>query len=363
MERGLIREMDFYRFIHSRDVRRYLQEIRYSFTATEAAFLVWQCRNANLEEKCTAWQAVIDTLPDCFWNRRPGLRALNSFHDFLRRHIVRQREKLKGFCTGKDYVYTYEYHESPRKDLSEDDGWRTEHILFDRFEDCLSCCLRDMQGAADRIRIEKRPVFHSNGTSGRRVQTLELNAEGKPLSIEAADEAEEDTDEVFDHMWFAFPTPFRCGNIVWNPAAAPGQPFVLDYLNTWNTVEMIEKGFMEGQPFQAAFVQEADKRVQHYQSSGDTSDMGAYGYGFRKDFGIWEEFGGYANYLDIEYYPLPLEGENRALKPLSEFLKGNCGVELLLNGYAYLLLEQHSRSLREKYAVEYTGEGLKAAGV
>ena len=66
MERGLIREMDFYRFIHSRDVRRYLQEIRYSFTATEAAFLVWQCRNANLEEKCTAWQAVIDTLPDCF---------------------------------------------------------------------------------------------------------------------------------------------------------------------------------------------------------------------------------------------------------------------------------------------------------
>ena len=145
----------------------------------------------------------------------------------------------------RDSVYTYEYHESPRKDLSEDDGWRTEHILFDRFEDCLSCCLRDMQGAADRIRIKKRPVFHSNGTSGRRVQTLELNAEGKPLSIEAADEAEEDTDEVFDHMWFAFPTPFRCGDIVWNPAAAPGQPFVLDYLNTWNTVEMIEKGFMD----------------------------------------------------------------------------------------------------------------------
>ena len=194
------------------------------------------------------------------------------------------------------------------------------------------------------------------------MQTLELNAEGKPLSIEAADEAEEDTDEVFDHMWFAFPTPFRCGDIVWNPAETHGRPFVLGYLNTWNTVEMTEKGFMKGQPFQVAFVQEADKRVQRYQSSGDTFDMGAYGYGFRKDFGIWEEFGGYANYLDIEYYPLPLEGENRALKPLSEFLKGNCGIELLLNGYAYLLLEQHSRSLREKYAVEYTGEGLTADG-
>lgn len=84
-------------------------------------------------------------------------------------------------------------------------------------------------------------------------------------------------------------------------------------------------------------------------------------YGSKKR--IWEEFGGYANYLDIEYYPLPLEGENRVLKPMSEFLKGNCGIELLLNSYAYLLLEEYGRSLWEKYTAAYTEEGLKTAGI
>ena len=46
--------MDLFRFINSKDIRDYLRQIDYSFTAPEAAFLVWQCRSATLKEKITA---------------------------------------------------------------------------------------------------------------------------------------------------------------------------------------------------------------------------------------------------------------------------------------------------------------------
>ena len=47
-------KMDLFRFINSKDIRDYLRQIDYSFTAPEAAFLVWQCRSATLKEKITA---------------------------------------------------------------------------------------------------------------------------------------------------------------------------------------------------------------------------------------------------------------------------------------------------------------------
>ena len=57
--------MDFLKFVNSNAVRGYLQEIRYQPTSLEAAWLVYQCETASLEEKCAAWREIIETLPDC----------------------------------------------------------------------------------------------------------------------------------------------------------------------------------------------------------------------------------------------------------------------------------------------------------
>ena len=62
--------MNYDRFIHSKDIRDYLQQIGYSFAAPEAAFLVWQCRNATLKEKFAAWREIIETMPNCSLTRR-----------------------------------------------------------------------------------------------------------------------------------------------------------------------------------------------------------------------------------------------------------------------------------------------------
>ena len=81
--------MNYDRFIHSKDIRDYLQQIGYSFTAPEAAFLVWQCRNATLKEKIAAWREIIETMPDCSLTRRET-EPIGSCHDFLQRHIASQ---------------------------------------------------------------------------------------------------------------------------------------------------------------------------------------------------------------------------------------------------------------------------------
>lgn len=63
-----------------------------------------------------------------------------------------------------------------------------------------------------------------------------------------------------------------------------------------------------------------DKLVEKHRLHGDTSDMGAQGFAFHREKGFWSEFGGFAKYLNLEYYPGPL-GRGRpgagALEPSS----------------------------------------------
>ena len=92
-------------------------------------------------------------------------------------------------------------------------------------------------------------------------------------------------------------------------------------------------------------------------------DMGVYGYGWRDGFGIWDEFGGWANYLDLEFYPFELEGKDRILKPVSEYMKGNGDLELLLNSYTALLLGGIYGELTKAYQGEYHKDTLKMVGL
>ena len=92
-------------------------------------------------------------------------------------------------------------------------------------------------------------------------------------------------------------------------------------------------------------------------------DMGAYGYGWREDFGIWSEFGGWANYLSLEFYPFELKEKDRILRPVSEYLKGDCDLELLLNSYTAILLDSVHSKLAKAYQVEYDNEALKMVGL
>ena len=99
--------MDFLNFVNSNAVRSYLQEIRYQPTSLEAAWLVYQCETASLEEKCAAWQEIIDTMPDCpSYRHTAGLKQEyeDSTHAFLLAYIAQQKKLTSVFLQMDDPV-------------------------------------------------------------------------------------------------------------------------------------------------------------------------------------------------------------------------------------------------------------------
>ena len=71
--------------------------------------------------------------------------------------------------------------------------------------------------------------------------------------------------------------------------------------------------------------------------------MGAFGYRAEGNL-IRREKAPICDYLDLEYYRGSLDSSHKILQPVSTYLKGNCGIEFLLNAYCLLrqsiLLEQ-----------------------
>ena len=51
--------MDIGRFVDSAAIRAYLKEQNYPFSAQEAAFLVYHCKTASLEERVRAWEEIM----------------------------------------------------------------------------------------------------------------------------------------------------------------------------------------------------------------------------------------------------------------------------------------------------------------
>ncbi len=63
---AIIREKGFmnaFSFINSRDIAAYLKKIHYSFSSLETSWSIYQSSNHTLQEKITAWQEVIATMP------------------------------------------------------------------------------------------------------------------------------------------------------------------------------------------------------------------------------------------------------------------------------------------------------------
>ena len=71
-------------FVNSKDIRKHLGEIGYTFSALEAAWLIWQSQRTTLKEKHRAWNRVIREYPDCPIERRSNTEPQESLHVFLR---------------------------------------------------------------------------------------------------------------------------------------------------------------------------------------------------------------------------------------------------------------------------------------
>lgn len=321
--------MDIYRFIDFRDMREHLQKLNYSFTAPEAAFLVYWCKSATLNEKIAAWREIIDTMPNCAMAGRMNLETIPDFHQFLRDYIDLQERDLRRFKEPEGCVYVCEL--SRRGELCGD----MEFGPFSDFEHCLSDCqYAGIRENTFNLRIIKRPMDPGEDLTWDDYCVLTLQGEVCQLDCREFNDRDLDLSIAFEGMWFDFPTPFHAGDIVCSHRR-PDEPFVLTDLCTWDAETLRRE--MPVSEYSDKWLSNLDRTLARMRAKGDASDMTCSGYTVSGDPGeaIPFVFNDHPldNYLDLEYYRGPLKGIHKLLKPISRFLKGDRSIEYLLNIY------------------------------
>ena len=165
---------------------------------------------------------------------------------------------------------------------------------------------------------------------GVRVRTSD-----NPLSF--LDEDEYDLVTFFECKWLWFPHPFKRGDIVinclYNENKYHGRycngPFVLDHITGAD-----DKGC-------------------------DCTDMNGVGYFQDEKGNIYYE--SMWNYMDLELYKGKLSGHEKLLYAVSNYMKNEIDLALLLAAQRILVLEREG--IEEPMPYMYTDEGLRLAGL
>ena len=336
---------DICRFINSRDVANHLRGIGYEFTMPEAAFIVHQSHEATLDERISAWRETAETMPDCKMGGRRNMRPIPSFKKFLHDFIDLQERELERFFDPDGCIYSHSIRSG---------GYEDDDNLFTSAEACLEYAKGywkddDIEG----YRLNKRPVDKPNSC---RSSWLHLNSDFGVVSVDAIsdDEGDADLSLQFDGMWFAFPTPFRRGDIVVERSRFEPAPFVLNYLSSWKREDFIANGFSDHD----RIVEHCSRMRKRLERDGDSTDMGAYGYGvgegrYSRDSGVWGEViyrdHMASSHLDLEYFDGELEDSQRWAAVVSAQLKGEIQFDEAANLLHFLLADSESRQLRSIY--------------
>ena len=101
--------MNILRFVNSKDIREHLRNIGYEFNSLEAAWLIYQFRDATIDEKHKAWNELIATMPDCPIEKRLNTVAQDSLHAFLRQYMELENKYLNEFYDEK-HADTFDYN-------------------------------------------------------------------------------------------------------------------------------------------------------------------------------------------------------------------------------------------------------------
>ena len=370
--------VDILRFVDSPDVRQHMRDIGFQPSTAEAAFLVWRCHDATLQERFEAWEYIIGTMPNCAMTRCHCMLDIPDFHEFLRQHMALQRRKFAQFKETDGYVYLY-------------GSWNCHHAdgemneLYSTFEGCVAaavayarddtcgassfagpciemCPRNDFEHDAYGRYIVKRCV---NAERQGRESICEINANGEVLRIDCALSGEDlNLDEAFYEMCFDFPTPFHAGDVLCNWHTG-GAPFVLTKVRLWG-VDLARREI----PFseqQGSFIANADKRRARYLAQGGADNMDCFGFALQEckdgEPYLWEDDFGVCDTLDAAYYRRPLAGKYRVLKPISEFFKGNSGIEAVVNAVVALTQQTGVDNRLSTFRSQYVSEYVESMGL
>ena len=163
----------------------------------------------------------------------------------------------------------------------------------------------------------------------------------------------------FDGLWFAFPTPFKKGDIVYQPDRyeIEQSPFVLFDMSSWGEKELRENGYTDEN-----IIKQVSYLIKTHEQYGDNTDMLAGGY-YADKFGViyWEHT--LDTYLNLEYYDGELLGEKRVLIALSNYLRNNIDISNFAKAYRTIMNETQIEYIKEHTCYAYLDEHLQLVGL
>ena len=325
--------MDLYSFINSDAIANHLREIRYCFSSKEAAWLIYQCKKITLQEKHAAWEWLIENMPDCELEERMNCLHWDSLHDVIRQYINIENKYLDEFSKNEPNA-AYQY----RLFGSEDTEWQEYDHIKSSVDECWKGILSDYEeNEFEIVEIKKTYI-----DTGKRVWAT-FDSHKNVLEIDTYLHTKEETDvmaESFDGFWFAFLVPFKVGDILIRKSRrypGEGEVLVLSSMSTWDD-QFVER-MLDG--------------------NGDTTDMTALGYFQDEDGCVFEDVA--FDYMDLDYYQGPFDGNKRLLVAISNFLKGEISLELVLTAYRKIILDEFSKDIRLNGW--FTNEGMELAGL
>ena len=334
------RIMDVLRYVNSKDIREHLRKIGYKFSALEAAWLIYQCRNTTLEERHQAWKRLIAEFPDCPIPKRMNTVPQDSLHHFLEEYMDMEKRMLERFRDSTGAVFQLEYH------------YRGTSVLPTNESRVFSCFdpekMNTALGKNDNIWHIRCNRLTIDGAVEDALGTgfcVWLNPEMQIMEI-ASEWPGDGRDkelllDVFQGFWFDFPTPFQKGDILWDPEKPDGfcgGPFVCRSINQHGIAE--------------------EKQIEFIRENGDTSDMTAHGLFVSAMHGVYGEC--MHSYMNCEYYRKELAGIQLLLKPFSAYEKGKADAELLVHACHYIMLELEKEYTGLEF---YAAEALKKVGI
>ena len=331
--------MNIYKFIDSRDIRKHLKNIGYKFNSFECAYLVWLSEQ-SIEAKHNAYNEIIETMPDMPLTENMLHCAGKNYtlHPYLKK-LMKIEDGLIEELKEPDDFYYYS--------VKWGDKWFDSSDYFGDYEQCIADFRKRYEEDGVKIfRIRKtRPLLKREEKSP--MIEIMYSLEKDIIYIKQSDvlnDMESKLFCLFEEAWLELPTPFKEGDLLCEtfkpePFDPPTDiPFVVKRLSTW----------------------ESEERKTELKKQHDIWGMMSHGY-YLNHVGQIEYDVRMINYLNLEYYRGELKGKKRLLKALSNFIKGEIDISLLLRSHEIILREADFEAA--KAYLLYSDEDLELAAL
>ncbi len=297
----------------------------------------------NINEKIEKYQDLIDNYPDMEVIERINCKHYDSVKTLIQEEINRLKNLFENFIKEDERcAYTwYEYNKTTKKEDSS--PYHISKNIKGTYKDVYDDVVNYVNEYDDTISFtiikkffeeKERTIFAKYNVINKKIILINMYEDEEG-------DGDEDTYLDINNIFVYMPTPFKRGDILISKNQTisnigdNGNIFVLDNLITWreNIKELLAKG------------------------NYDSSDMVGYGYYLyydKAEFTYDDKW----DYDSFEYYEGKLEGNNRILKAISSYLKGEIDFELLIHAYDVFKVESINKAMPDFY----TEEGLKKAG-